>query len=136
MRTGLVLNAAVVLGLAACALVAPKAEPPSGPALYAEYCVVCHGPGGKGDGILADDLPKRPSDLTGLSARNGGTFPWSDVMAQIHGYKGRSDVMPEFGTVLEGATVEWTDETGATLETPVALLALAEYLAELQDGGV
>ena len=54
-------------------------------------------------------------------------------MAQIHGYRGRNELMPEFGTLLEGPSVMWQDETGARIETPVALLALAEYLAEIQE---
>ena len=108
-------------------------EPPSGHALYGQYCVVCHGETGRGDGILSSDLPVRPADLTQIAARNGGVSPWSEVMAQIHGYKGRSEVMPEFGTLLEGPSVMWKDETGTRIETPFALLALAEYLAEIQE---
>ena len=121
----------LALGLAAC-MAREEPEAPSGRALYDQYCVICHGESGQGDGILAKDLPVPPSDLTVLSAGNGGAFPWSDVMAQIHGYNGRGEVMPEFGTILEGPTVMWRDETGARVETPVALLALAEYLATIQ----
>lgn len=32
--------------------------------LYAEHCVACHGPGGRGDGPLAASLPRPPADLS------------------------------------------------------------------------
>lgn len=120
------------LALAACAATAPEPEPEVGRALYAQYCVICHGENGRGEGVLARDLPVPPADLTGLAARNGGAFPWSDVMAKVHGYAGRAHVMPEFGTVLTGPTVMWRDETGARVETPAGLLAIARYLASIQ----
>lgn len=122
----------LALALAACAPTAPMPEPEVGRALYAEYCVICHGQSGQGDGVLARDLPVPPADLTRLAARNGGSFPWSDVMAKVHGYSGRADVMPEFGTVLTGPTVMWRDEAGARVETPAGLLAIARYLASIQ----
>src|ERR1041384_7326048 len=39
----------------------------------------------KGDGPLGDELLKRPSDLTRLSRRNGGEFPYWRVFAVIDG---------------------------------------------------
>ena len=56
-------------------------------------------------------------------------------MAKIYGYPGRyqADVMPEFGPVLDGLAVQWTDETGAVLETPQALIDLAAYLKSIQQ---
>ncbi|WP_306155349.1 cytochrome c [Roseovarius sp. MMSF_3281] len=120
-----------VLALAGC--VADKPSPP-GQDIYMSYCVVCHGRSAEGDGPLAADLPVPPADLTRLAARNGGVFPYSDVMAQVHGYPGRFHVMPEFGPVLEGPKAMWRDETDAVLETPRALLELARYLETLQRG--
>lgn len=117
--------------LAACMAHRPAA-PGNGAQLYAENCAVCHGPRAHGDGVLAADLPVAPADLTGLSARNGGAFPWSMVMAKVHGYSGRADVMPEFGTVLSGPMVMWEDETGTPVETPAGLLAIARYLETIQ----
>lgn len=34
-----------------------------GKALYAQECLSCHGPTGKGDGSAAKDLEKKPADL-------------------------------------------------------------------------
>ena len=120
-----------VLALAGC--VAEENSPP-GEAIYMSYCVTCHGRGAQGDGPLAGDLPVRPADLTGLSARNGGQFPYSGVMARVHGYPGQFHVMPEFGPLLEGPVVMWRDESGTVVETPRALLDLARYLETLQRG--
>lgn len=101
---------------------------------YSSYCVACHGKTAQGDGPLAADLPVAPANLTLLAAQNNGVFPYSDVMAQIYGYPGQFHVMPEFGPLLQGPTVMWRDETGAVVETPRALLALARYLETLQRG--
>ena len=120
----------LLAGLALAGCETAREQP--GREIYAGYCAACHGPGARGDGPLAGDLPVRPPDLTRLAAENGGVFPYSDVMAQIHGYPGRFHVMPEFGPLLQGRKVTWEDETGARLETPEALLDLARYLASLQ----
>lgn len=104
-----------------------------GKVLYTENCAVCHGLDGRGGGVLADHLPMQPADLTGLAGRNDGAFPWSDVMAKVHGYEGRAEVMPEFGTVLAGPTVMWRDEYGTRIETPIGLLSLAHYLESIQE---
>jgi len=105
-----------------------------GEQLYMSYCVSCHGRSAEGNGPLAGDLPQRPANLTQLAAQNGGTFPSSRVMAKIYGYPGRyqTHIMPEFGPELAGPTVLWTDETGAEVETPQALLDLRDYLDRLQ----
>lgn len=127
--------AALTLGtaflLAGCMVHGPT-DPEDGALLFAENCTLCHGVSGRGDGILADDLPVAPADLTGLSARNGGVFPWERVMVKVHGYAGRADVMPEYGTLLTGPTVTWEDEAGMKVETPVGLLAIARYLESIQ----
>ncbi|TYB89180.1 cytochrome c [Oceaniovalibus sp. ACAM 378] len=124
---------AALLGLTAC--VPPPVE--VGRALYGDACAVCHGPLGKGDGSLAGDLPKRPADLTGLSARNGGVFPQGAVMAVIDGYNRRDDphgVMPEFGEVLqEGRLVPVDIGDGRQTPTPERLVALAAYVERLQE---
>lgn len=115
--------------LAGCGTRAPDA----GQQMYGAYCASCHGPGGQGDGPLAADLPVAPPDLTRLSAGNGGVFPYSDVMAQIHGYPGRFHVMPEFGTLLKGRRVPWKNEMGQTVDTPVALVQVTQYLVSIQQ---
>ncbi|MEI5682025.1 MULTISPECIES: c-type cytochrome [unclassified Mesorhizobium] len=56
-----------------------------GEAEYLNSCAVCHGLDGKGDGPLGDVLMKRPADLTQLSDKNGGVFPYPRVFATIDG---------------------------------------------------
>ncbi|SFD84881.1 Cytochrome C oxidase, cbb3-type, subunit III [Roseivivax sediminis] len=72
-----------------------------GAAFFAENCVSCHGPGGRGDGPLANLVSEAPPDLTTLSPRNGGTFPAAQALSFIYGGP-YSDghlarIMPEFG---------------------------------------
>jgi mono/diheme cytochrome c family protein len=38
-----------------------------GKGIFDHDCVVCHGPGGHGDGVAAASLPARPKDLTKLA---------------------------------------------------------------------
>ncbi len=57
----------------------------AGKDLYHEYCAVCHGPSAKGDGPAASALKPAPSDLTRISAKNGGKFPELQVQHIING---------------------------------------------------
>jgi mono/diheme cytochrome c family protein len=66
----------------------------SGVDLFKEYCAVCHGAGGKGDGPAADALKKRPADLSQLTRKNGGSFPDLHVMNYIKG----ADVVAAHGS--------------------------------------
>ena len=118
-------------GLAGCV-----AEPDaSGSTIYADNCAACHGVGGMGDGPMAASLSVSPPDLTGLSARNDGTFPRTYVMSTIDGYTRGihfAPDMPEFGAgdLGEVVVVENPDGTGTPI--PVELIALADYLETLQ----
>jgi hypothetical protein len=47
----------------------------SGSDLFRTYCAVCHGLGARGDGPLAEQLKKRPPDLTQFAKQNGEQFP-------------------------------------------------------------
>ncbi|SHI38204.1 c-type cytochrome [Wenxinia saemankumensis] len=131
MRIALAL-ALVPIALAGCM---PQ-ETPSGALLFAESCAACHGPAGQGDGPAASGLDPAPADLTGLSDRNGGTFPMEYVLSTIDGY-GRTvpahSGMPAFGEGDLGPTVVVEFEDGVGTPVPAQLLALAEYLRSLQD---
>jgi mono/diheme cytochrome c family protein len=68
---------------------------------YEQYCAVCHGREGKGDGGAATLLTVKPTDLTQLSKKNEGTFPFWHVYGVIDGREeakghGTSD-MPIWG---------------------------------------
>lgn len=120
------------LALAACV----EREAPTGAEDFASYCAACHGAGGHGDGPAAEGLDQRPADLTRLSARNGGAFPGTRVMAKIWGYtggQGGASPMPEFGPLLQGDLVPYDGGDGIATPTPERLVQLAEYLRALQE---
>jgi mono/diheme cytochrome c family protein len=78
---GLVVSVIGVAGLAAQTKSAIKkvpltrTSPASGKEMFATYCAVCHGAGGAGNGPAASALKSQPTNLTRLSAANGGKYP-------------------------------------------------------------
>ncbi len=77
---------------------APAAESgsaPRGRVAYRLYCASCHGSTAEGDGPVAQYLKDRPTDLTKLAGKHGGTFPTEQVRAAIDGRE--SVVVPEHG---------------------------------------
>lgn len=67
-----------------------------GARVFDERCSPCHGPGGRGDGPLAQVVPVRPRDYH-TEEFKWGTRP-SDIVATIRA--GRSGVMPAFSEEL------------------------------------
>jgi mono/diheme cytochrome c family protein len=126
----------LLLPMALLACVEP--ETPSGSEDFAVFCASCHGLSGRGDGDAAGLLDRKPADLTRLSARNGGAFPGTRVMAKIWGYTGARpgevsrSPMPEFGPLLQGDLVPYDGGDGIPTPTPVRLVQIAEYLKTLQ----
>jgi hypothetical protein len=57
----------------------------TGHTLYVSNCVMCHGASGRGDGPLAARTPVLPPDLTQISSRNDGRFPFERVRRTIDG---------------------------------------------------
>ena len=73
-----------------------------GQRLFNQKCAICHGEEGKGDGVLGLQLKEQPADLSQLSKRNAGTFPFWRVYGKIDGREkigahGPGD-MPVWGT--------------------------------------
>jgi mono/diheme cytochrome c family protein len=125
---------AALAGLAVAGCVPKGKETPQPKQDFADYCAACHGTSGKGDGVAAAGLKKKPADLTVLSAKNHGAFPTTRVMAQIWGYAGAKGqgVMPDFAPLMAGEMVPYDGGDGIQTPTPVRLVALAEYLKTLQ----
>lgn len=124
------------IGLAACTqMEMPTAS--DGALLYANNCAICHGKTGKGDGTIANDLDRKPSDLTRIAARRGGQFPVAEVLSTIDGYtrlEPQRQDMPEFGHLLEGELVPLDTGDGVMTPTPRPLVALVAYLENIQEG--
>ncbi|MGO4881467.1 MAG: c-type cytochrome [Bryobacteraceae bacterium] len=57
----------------------------AGKDLFREYCAVCHGATGKGNGPAAGALKVAPADLTLIAQKNGGKFPEVRVQSIING---------------------------------------------------
>jgi mono/diheme cytochrome c family protein len=105
-----------------------------GKKLYERYCSACHGYGGKGDGGIASLMRPKPPDLTQLSKKAGGTFPYHQVMRTIDGREtvrahGDSD-MPVWGTLF-------TEEEGESPQRHAVargkLVLITDYLESIQD---
>jgi len=126
----LALACTVSLALDGCAR---KPSKPSGEALYQRHCVSCHGPGGRGDGPLADTLKRRPADLTELAKRDGGRVDEAKLMSFIDGRRAVAEhgarEMPVWGEVFaeDLASERYREYTGLLLAQ-----SLAEYVASLQ----
>lgn len=73
-----------VSGIAA----AQSTDVAAGAAEYRISCYQCHGTRGEGDGPMAKYLTIEPADLTVLSQRNAGRFPFLIVFQTIDGRAG------------------------------------------------
>jgi mono/diheme cytochrome c family protein len=109
----------------------------SGAQMFKEYCAVCHGPRGKGDGPVATALKVPPPDLTTLARRHDGKFP-DDYVSNVlkngvqnpaHG----SGEMPVWGPIFDTMN-RWKALCPGMDETPVTLRItnLTNYLESIQ----
>ncbi len=71
-----------------------------GKKIYAQFCATCHGNKGKGDGIAAPGLPKRPADHTSdfVQKQTDGAIFW--IITQ------GNNPMPTYKTTLT-VTQRW-----------------------------
>jgi mono/diheme cytochrome c family protein len=109
---------------------APLIDSIQGPELYSAYCASCHGASAKGDGVMTASLKVKPSDLTRIAARNGGTFPLMRMESIISGEvlppAGHgSSQMPVWGPIF--SHVERDQDLGR-----VRIDNLARYLRDIQ----
>ncbi|WP_246683356.1 cytochrome c [Mesorhizobium sp. B2-1-3A] len=103
---------------------------------YLNSCAVCHGVDGSGDGPMADVLRKRPANLTTLTSRNGGEFPYWRVYATIDGRglvpeHGERD-MPVWGNQFLPDDVKRYGPYGGEAITTERIQNLAGYVQTLQ----
>lgn len=65
----------------------PAHNPVEGAQIFRNYCSSCHGADGRGHGPASVALKHAVPDLTLLSQRNGGMFPYQRVKEIIEGEK-------------------------------------------------
>jgi mono/diheme cytochrome c family protein len=63
----------------------PARNPIEGAEIFRHYCASCHGVDGRGHGPASVALKHGAPDLTRISQRNGGTFPFQRVKEVIEG---------------------------------------------------
>lgn len=131
----------IALALALAAPTASVAET-IGQASFMANCAVCHGADGKGNGPILDFLKAAPSDLTTLSARNGGQFPFElayEIIADPDQNRGHgTSEMPIWGNRFNAEIVAVEGEFGMGQSgIPSAqsrILELVFFLATIQEG--
>lgn len=122
--------------IAMLGLTAWTAAAQSGKQDYDAYCAGCHGPGGKGNGPSTLTIPMSPppSDLTLLSKRNNGKFPFDEVVDTIDGRKAIPSheriQMPFLGVTLQKPGQEFTAPSEASVKSRIR--AMASYVESLQ----
>lgn len=73
----------LLLSVASAAAMADEKVSETGKADFVNYCASCHGVDGKGNGPLAPTLKIAPSDLTVISKKNKGNFPYTMIRKTI-----------------------------------------------------
>ncbi len=129
------------LCLAGNAVAAGKEKIDLGKQEYMNKCAVCHGQSGKGDGGVADVLKVAPTDLTTLSKKNGGVFPFDRVMMVIDGrqmVKGHGERdMPIWGSdysreKVQAAQHYFDAPYDMEMYTRTRILSVIDYLNRIQ----
>jgi len=118
-------------GLAARDLLLQDESDP-GRFLFRVHCQSCHGPEGRGDGVMREVLTVAPSDLTTISKRNDGTFPTHLVVESIDGRRN----LPAHGAremPVWGITFQTLDlDTNQEREVERRIRDLVHYLESIQ----
>ncbi len=106
-------------------------ESMEGAALYKAYCATCHGIDGKGVGPMTEWLKIQSPDLTRMSIREGGKFPFVRVQRIISGEANvtaghGTREMPVWGPVF--SQIAWDQDLGR-----IRIYNLAKYLEKIQE---
>ena len=132
-----------ILGLCALATlasaVAAQAQDASfGAKIYKDYCAVCHGESGAGDGMVGVLFTQPPADLRLLARNNNGEFPTQQVIDAIYGRRpiqahGQTE-MPIWGEYFMTQAIEspTIDPKDAAMITQGRVLSVVSYLESLQ----
>ena len=102
----------------------------SGHEMYKNYCAVCHGMDGKGNGPAAEALKVPTPDLTTLAQKNGGTYPALKVSSVLRG----EQMMPSHGSkdMPVWGNLFWHLSGGHASEVHQRVANLSKYIESLQ----
>lgn len=98
------LGAVALVLLSGPVAAADAPNPVFGEIIFGFSCAICHGETARGDGPMQRALKIAVPDLTGIAARNGGSFPAQKVRLTIYGGAGAPahiGQMPAWGDVFE-----------------------------------
>ena len=100
-----------------------------GKTLFHQYCAVCHGVDGKGEGPAAATLKQQPSNLTAISRRNNGKFPEDKMLRILKGdeplLSHGTQEMPIWGPLFYGMSTKLS-------MGQIRIHALVSYLEQIQ----
>lgn len=120
----------LVAGIIALAIGPAAAQDISAANEFQQYCALCHGQDGRGIGFVTEgERTHKAADLTQISKRNGGHFPFSDVAETIRKGGGvmahTSRLMPAWG--------KFYGEDVDPVFAKAMLFALTQYVEGLQE---
>ncbi len=102
---------------------------------YQNYCAVCHGVDARGQGLMSKFLTVRPANLTQLTKKNGGVFPFWQTYRVI---EGREEVrghgsreMPIWGDRFRSQA--GGNDSGSRAQASGRLIGLVFYLQHIQE---
>ena len=136
MRTGTLLTLAVVAALAVPT--AAAAQTTAGEIEYQQACAACHGAAGQGDGPVADYMSVPVPDLTKISERRNGAFPYQELMQMIDGRNAERQPGPH-GTSMPVWGDRFMLDSGSAypveneINTLGRISSLVDYLYSLQQ---
>ena len=108
----------------------------NGQQIFETHCAVCHGLDAYGDGPMAPALLVQPTDLSQLTAANGGVFPVARIVMRIDGRDplvSHGSMMPVYGSFFDIDSVPLKAETGQPIMTSSPVVDLVAYLRTLQE---
>ena len=103
--------------------------------VFANHCATCHGITANGDGPMAPVLSPMPTDLTALSAANGGVFPTARIVRRIDGtgeVLSHGGSMPLWGMILDGPSSVIVAKDGTEIIAPEAIVDVTAWLEGVQ----
>lgn len=107
-----------------------QTSPASGQEMYTSYCAACHGKDGKGAGPAAPALKGPVTNLTTLTAKNGGKYPSMRVSSVIRG----EDVLAAHGSrdMPVWGKLFWSISNGSDAEVLQRVANLNNYIESIQ----